>query len=159
MKRIIIVFGLLLFWCTAAMGQSKEFMELYGKAGEALEKGEEGITTVEISGKMLQELVPSKAKERFSIVNRIEIIRQIKFAEWAPKGIFEEMETLAADKRVYEQMSLMNVEGQRVAVYKAPYGKLKSEYLILISKGGACLVCDILGNVSMKDILDLLYGK
>ena len=69
------------------------------------------------------------------------------------------MESLAADKKVYEQMSLMNVEGQRVAVYKAPYGKFNSEYLILISKDGAALVCDILGNVSMKDILDLLYGK
>lgn len=159
MKRFVIFLGLLLLWGGAAMGQSKGFMELYGKAGEALEKGQGGITTVEISGKMLQELVPSKAKERFSIVNRIEIIRQIKFAQGAPIGIFEKMEQLAADKSVYEQMSLMNVDGQRVAVYKAPYGKLQSEYLILISKDGAALVCDILGNVSMKDILDLLYGK
>lgn len=159
MKKFVILFVMALFWWSGASGQSAGFNELYAKAGEALKKGEEGITTVEISGKMLQELIPSKAKERFSIVNRIEIIRQIKFAEWADKEIFEKMESLAADKKVYEQMSLMNVEGQRVAVYKAPYGKLKSEYLILISKDGAALVCDILGNISMKDILDLLYGK
>lgn len=159
MKRFVIFLGLLLLWGSAAMGQSKGFLELYGKASEALKKGQEGIATIEISGKMLQELMPSKTKEGFRIVNWIEQIRQIKFSREAGKELFLEAEQLAADKRVYEQMSLMNVEGQRVAVYKAPYGKLKSEYLILISKDGACLVCDILGNVSMKDILDLLYGK
>lgn len=159
MKRFVIFLGLLLLWGGAAMGQSKGFMELYGKASEALKKGQEGIATIEISGKMLQELMPSKTKEGFHIVNRIEHIRQIKFARGADKGLFEELEGLAADKSVYEQMSLMNVDGQRVAVYKAPYGKLKSEYLILISKDGAALVCDILGNVSMKDVLGLLYGK
>ncbi len=159
MKKFVILFGMFLLWSSTAFCQSAGFMELYAKATEALKKGEEGITTAEISGKMLRELMPSKAKDDYSIVNRIEKIRQIKFAPVADKGLFEEGESLAADKRVYEQMSLINVDGQRVSVYKAPYGSLKSEYLILISKDGAALVCDIVGNISMKDIMGLLYGK
>ncbi len=158
MKKFVLLFCVALLWCSTAMGQSAGFMELYAKAGEALKKGKEGITTAEISGKMLRELMPSKAKEDLHVVNRIERIRQVNFTPVAEKGLFGQMEQLAANEKIYEQMSLINVDGQRVAVYKAPYGNLKSEYLILISKDGSALVCDIVGNISMKDIMNLLYG-
>ncbi len=158
MKKIIIFLAIGLFWCIGAQGQTKGFLELYEKAGIALKRGEPGITTVEISGKMLQELMPSKAKENFNIVNRIDMIRQIKFAAGADTELFRKIEELTAGGGIYERMSLMNVDGQRVDVYKAPYGNLKSEYLILISKDGAALACSITGNISMKDIMNLLYG-
>lgn len=159
MRKFLILFVGALLWWSGASGQSKGFMELYVQAGEALKRGAEGITTAEMSGKMLRELVPSKAKEDFHVVNRIDRIRQMKFAPVADKELFAKVEAIAADTTVYEQMSLINVDGQRVAVYKAPYGNLKSEYLILISKESAALVCDIVGNISMKDIMGLLYGK
>jgi hypothetical protein len=70
------------------------------------------------------------------------------------------MEALAEDTQVYEQMSFINEDGQRVGVYKAVSSRQgRSEYLILISKESAALVCDIVGNISMKDIMGLLYGK
>ena len=140
------------------MGQSTEFMELYRKAGEVLKEGDSGITTTEISGKLLQELLPAKTKNGH-VVGRIEKIRQIKFEPSSGKELYLQIDSLAAGGKVYEQMSMINLEGQKVSVFKAPYGTEKSEYLILISKGNACLVCDIVGTINMKDIMGLLYGK
>ena len=152
------MFVVAFLWCGFAMGQSTEFMELYRKAGEVLKEGDSGITTTEISGKLLQELLPAKTKDGH-VVGRIEKIRQIKFEPSSGKELYLQIDSLAAGGKVYEQMSMINLEGQKVSVFKAPYGTEKSEYLILISKGNACLVCDIVGTINMKDIMGLLYGK
>ena len=156
--RRLLLFVVAFLWCGFAMGQSTEFMELYRKAGEVLKEGDSGITTTEISGKLLQELLPAKAKDGH-VVGRIEKIRQIKFEPSSGKELYLQIDSLAAGGKVYEQMSMINLEGQKVSVFKAPYGTEKSEYLILISKGNACLVCDIVGTITMKDIMGLLYGK
>ena len=152
------MFVVAFLWCGFAMGQSTEFMELYRKAGEVLKEGDSGITTTEISGKLLQELLPAKTKDGH-VVGRIEKIRQIKFEPSSGKELYLQIDSLAAGGKVYEQMSMINLEGQKVSVFKAPYGTEKSEYLILISKGNACLVCDIVGTINMKDIMGLLYDK
>ena len=76
------------------MGQSTEFMELYRKAGEVLKEGDSGITTTEISGKLLQELLPAKTKDGH-VVGRIEKIRQIKFEP-------------SSGKELYLQIALLN---------------------------------------------------
>ena len=156
--RRLLLFVVAFLWCGFAMGQSTEFMELYRKAGEVLKEGDSGITTTEISGKLLQELLPAKTKDGH-VVGRIEKIRQIKFEPSSGKELYLQIDSLAAGGKVYEQMSMINLEGQKVSVFKAPYGTEKSEYLILISKGNACLVCDIVGTINMKDIMGLLYGK
>ena len=152
------MFVVAFLWCGFAMGQSTEFMELYRKAGEVLKEDDSGITTTEISGKLLQELLPAKTKDGH-VVGRIEKIRQIKFEPSSGKELYLQIDSLAAGGKVYEQMSMINLEGQKVSVFKAPYGTEKSEYLILISKGNACLVCDIVGTINMKDIMGLLYDK
>ena len=83
-----------------------------------------------------------------------------KWATTAEKTLFEKFVQMAtAQGSTYEQMSQINEDGQKIQVFKAPYGALKSEYLVLISKDNACLVCDITGNISMKDIMGMLYGK
>ena len=156
--RRLLLFVVAFLWCGFAMGQSTEFMELYRKAGEVLKEGDSGITTTEISGKLLQELLPAKTKDGH-VVGRIEKIRQIKFEPSSGKELYLQIDSLAAGGKVYEQMSMINLEGQKVSVFKAPYGTEKSEYLILISKGNACLVCDIVGTINMKDIMGLLYDK
>ena len=135
-------------------------MKLYAEAGKALNDGQVGITTTQLSGKMLQEVMPAKANEKFNVINRIDEIRQVKFAPQADKSLFEKFAQMAtAQGSTYEQMSQINEEGQKILVYKAPYGTVKSEYLVLITKEKACLVCDITGNISMKDIMGMLYGK
>ena len=160
MRKFLILFIGALLWWSGACGQSAQFTKLYSMAGESLKRGAEGITTAEISGKMLRELMPSSANKELHFVNRIETIRQVKFAPVADKSLLVQMEALAEDTQVYEQMSFINEDGQRVGVYKAVSSRQgRSEYLILISKESAALVCDIVGNISMKDIMGLLYGK
>jgi hypothetical protein len=160
MRKFLILFIGALLWWSGASGQSAQFTKLYSMAGESLKRGAEGITTAEISGRMLRELMPSSANKVLHFVNRIETIRQVKFAPVADKSLLVQMEALAEDTQVYEQMSFINEDGQRVGVYKAVSSRQgRSEYLILISKESAALVCDIVGNISMKDIMGLLYGK
>ena len=160
MKRFQIFIAIMFLLCGSAAAQSEWFMKLYAEAGEALNDGQVGITTTQLSGKMLQEVMPAKANEKFNVINRIDDIRQVKFAPQAEKALFEKFVQMAtAQGSTYEQMSQINEDGQKIQVFKAPYGTLKSEYLVLISKDNACLVCDITGNISMKDIMGMLYGK
>jgi hypothetical protein len=160
MKRFQLLAAIMLLFCGSAVAQSEGFMKLYTEAGEALNDGQAGITTTQLSGKMLQEVMPAKANEKFNVINRIDEIRQVKFAPQADKALFDKFVQMATDQgSTYEQMSQINEDGQKIQVFKAPYGTLKSEYLVLISKDNACLVCDITGNISMKDIMRMLYGK
>ena len=160
MKRFQLLTAIMFLLCGSAAAQSEGFLKLYSEAGQALSDGQVGITTTQLSGKMLQEVMPVKANEKFNVINRIDHIRQVKFAPQADKALFEKFELMAtAQEGSYEQMSQINEDGQKIQVFKAPYGTLKSEYLVLISKDNACLVCDITGNISMKDIMGMLYGK
>ena len=160
MKKFQILIAIMLLLCTSAAAQSEGFMKLYEEAGQTLKEGQAGITTTQLSGKMLQEVMPAKANEKFNVINRIDHIRQVKFAPQADKALFEKFVQLtSAQESKYELMSQINEDGQKVEVFKAPYGTLNSEYLVLISKDNACLVCDITGNISMKDIMGMLYGK
>lgn len=160
MKKLLSITLLMsICWCVAA-GQTKEFMNLYGEAGKEVSRSNSGITTMQLSGKMLQEIAPGNTDGRYNVVNRIENIRQVKFAPQSDKSLYVKFLQMAADScSGYEQMSYVNEDGQSVRVYKAPYGKLKGEYLVLISNNDASLVCDIVGNVGMKDIMEMIYGK
>ena len=160
MKRFQLLTAIMFLLCGSAAAQSEGFLKLYSEAGQALSEGQVGITTTQLSGKMLQEVMPVKANEKFNVINRIDHIRQVTFTPQADKALFEKFELMAtAQEGTYEQMSQINEDGQKIQVFKAPYGTLKSEYLVLISKDNACLVCDITGNISMKDIMGMLYGK
>ena len=74
MKKFQIFIAIMLLLCTSAAAQSEGFMKLYEEAGQSLKDGQAGITTTQLSGKMLQEVMPAKANEKFNVINRIEHI-------------------------------------------------------------------------------------
>ena len=59
MKRFQIFIAIMFLLCGSAAAQSEGFMKLYAEAGEALNDGQVGITTTQLSGKMLQEVMPA----------------------------------------------------------------------------------------------------
>ena len=53
----------------------------------------------------------------------------------------------------------MTVDKETVYIYSAPYKKSGKEFLIFIAKGDARLACDIVGDVTLNDVTDLLFGR
>lgn len=53
----------------------------------------------------------------------------------------------------------MTVDKETVYIYSAPYKESGKEFLIFIAKGDARLACDIVGEVTLDDVTDLLFGR
>ncbi len=165
MKRIIIT-ALLSAACLAARAQTPEFMKLYASAIETLavraddndDNGAADIETAEFSGRTLQSIMPKKSKEKNHLVNRIDMIRQIKFLPSSDSDLFDRIRA-AADKAPYERMSVMNVNGQSISIYSAPYKRNGNEFLIFIVKDDRKLVCDIVGEVTLMDVFGMICRR
>ena len=154
MKKIILVAAILAA-CFAARAQTPRFMELYADAIERLaaraeDKPAPDIETSEFSGRMLQEI-----KDRNHLVNRIDNIRQIKFLPSDESDLFDRIRAVA-EAEPYERLANLVVDGQSVRIYSAPYKIRRKEFLIFIVKDDKRLVCDIVGDVTLKDVLDLI---
>ncbi len=159
MKKIILVAAILAA-CFAASAQTPRFIELYADAIERLaaRKGDKpapDIETSEFSGRMLQEIMSAKSKDRNHLVNRIDNIRQIKFLPSDESDLFDRIRAVA-EAEPYERLANLVVDGQSVRIYSAPYKIRRKEFLIFIVKDDKRLVCDIVGDVTLKDVLDLI---
>lgn len=173
MKRIFLFFAAALA-CLTVRAQTPGFMKLYETAlatfsadGSAAAAGRRraqagdkagGIVISEFSGRMLRAVMPRKSENSDHMVNRIEMIRQIKFPPQTGADMFRSLRAVA-DGDSYERLSIMNVDGESVYIYTAPYKDSGREFLIFIVKDDSRLVCDIVGDVTMKDVLDLIYGR
>ena len=140
--------------------QTPRFMELYADAIERLaaraeDKPAPDIETSEFSGRMLQEIMSAKSKDRNHLVNRIDNIRQIKFLPSDESDLFDRIRAVA-EAEPYERLANLVVDGQSVRIYSAPYKIRRKEFLIFIVKDDKRLVCDIVGDVTLKDVLDLI---
>lgn len=165
MKRIIIL-AIASAACLTVRAQTPDFMHLYAAAIETLaaraadgdKTADCGIETAEFSGRTLQSIMPKKSKEKNHLVNRIDMIRQIKFLPSGDSDLFDRIRAVA-DKAPYERMSAMNVDGQSVSIYSAPYKHNGNEFLIFIIKDDRKLVCDIVGNVTLMDVFGMICGR
>lgn len=166
MKRVIIISIVLLTSSLSLSGQNEQFLKLYNQTLEEMDRAEQ-LQVIEFSGKSLRESFPDRAKDESSLLNRIDKIRQIKLVnvlDTSGKKILQETRSLVKNTP-YERMAIMNLSNQIVEVYKAPYGKGGSEYLIIIladyvvKDKKQALICDIVGDITMKDVLQLLYGE
>ena len=99
---------------------------------------------------MLRSILPDKADDEGNFVNRIDVIRQIKFSGPHNIDLYDRLRR-AAEEEPYERISIMTVS--------APYKESGKEFLIFIAKGDARLACDIVGEVTLDDVTDLLFGR
>ena len=93
-----------------------------------------------------------------NLVNRIDVIRQIKFSGPHNIDLYDRLRR-AAEEEPYERISIMTVDKETVYIYSAPYKESGKEFLIFIAKGDARLACDIVGEVTLDDVTDLLFGR
>lgn len=162
MKKAIITVALLAVSTLAAVAQTPQFMEVYDTAITRFDRSvvtdDTELQTSEFSGKMLRSILPDKAGESDHMVNRIDVIRQIKFRGTQHIDLYDRLRKVA-EEEPYKRLSIMNIDSETVYIYTAPYRNEEREFLIFIAKGEARLVCDIVGNITLDDVTDLLFGR
>lgn len=162
MRKAITTIVILLAAATAAAAQTPQFMEVYDRALTRFNRNaateDESLRTSEFSGKMLRSILPDKADDEGNLVNRIDVIRQIKFSGPHNIDLYDRLRR-AAEEEPYERISIMTVDKETVYIYSAPYKESEKEFLIFIAKGDARLACDIVGEVTLDDVTDLLFGR
>lgn len=162
MKKAILTVALLAVSVLAAVAQTPQFMEVYDTAITRFDRragmDDTELQTSEFSGKMLRSILPDKAGESGHLVNRIDVIRQIKFGGPRHIDLYDRLRKVA-EEEPYKRLSIMNIDSETVYIYTAPYKKEESEFLIFIAKGEARLVCDIVGDITLDDVTDLLFGR
>lgn len=162
MRKAIATLVLMLVSALAAVAQTPQFMEVYDRALSRFDRSADtddtSLRTSEFSGKMLRSILPDKAGDSGHLVNRIEAIRQIKFSGPTHIDLYERLRKVA-ESEPYERITIMNIDNETVYVYTAPYKKTESEFLIFITKGEARLACDIVGDITLDDVTNLLFGR
>lgn len=162
MRKAITTIVILLAAATAAAAQTPQFMEVYDRALTRFDRNaatdDESLRTSEFSGKMLRSILPDKADDEGNLVNRIDVIRQIKFSGPHNIDLYDRLRR-AAEEEPYERISIMTVDKETVYIYSAPYKESGKEFLIFIANGDARLACDIVGEVTLDDVTDLLFGR
>lgn len=160
--RVAIVSIVLVFVSALAAAQTPQFMEVYNRTltrfDRSADTDDTSLRTSEFSGKMLRSILPDKACDSDHLVNRIEAIRQIKFSGPTHIDLYERLRKVA-ESEPYERITIMNIDNETVYVYTAPYKKTESEFLIFITKGEARLACDIVGDITLDDVTNLLFGR
>ncbi len=161
MRKAIAILVLMLVSALAA-AQTPQFMEVYNRTLTRFDRNADtddtSLRTSEFSGRMLRSILPDKACDSDHLVNRIEAIRQIKFSGPTHIDLYERLRKVA-ESEPYERITIMNIDNETVYVYTAPYKKTESEFLIFITKGEARLACDIVGDITLDDVTNLLFGR
>ena len=161
MRKAIAILVLMLVSALAA-AQTPQFMEVYNRTLTRFDRNADtddtSLRTSEFSGRMLRSILPDKACDIDHLVNRIEAIRQIKFSGPTHIDLYERLRKVA-ESEPYERITIMNIDNETVYVYTAPYKKTESEFLIFITKGEARLACDIVGDITLDDVTNLLFGR
>ena len=161
MRKAIAILVLMLVSALAA-AQTPQFMEVYNRTLTRFDRNADtddtSLRTSEFSGRMLRSILPDKACDSDHLVNRIEAIRQIKFSGPTHIDLYERLRKVA-ESEPYERITIMNIDNETVYAYTAPYKKTESEFLIFITKGEARLACDIVGDITLDDVTNLLFGR
>ena len=119
MRKAIATIVILLAAATAAAAQTPQFMEVYGRALTRFDRNaatdDESLRTSEFSGKMLRSILPDKADDEGNLVNRIDVIRQIKFSGPHNIDLYDRLRR-AAEEEPYERISIMTVDKETVYI-------------------------------------------
>lgn len=163
MKRIIIILAIALTSLISidAQAQTKEFKELietsaisathYRNSGEKFE-----IT--QLSGAVIQQLMPKAIKDKKGVENRINSIFQVVMGKQAA-GYFNSVNDMATTSNKYDHHMTMTLKGTEYKIFVAKLSSGVCEYLFLINNGEDYCVCDIVGVLSTQEILSFIGVK
>ena len=162
MKRIFLILAMVFASLSALDAQAqtkefKEFMELCMKASANYHNSDVKFEITQLSGAVIQQLMPKAIKDKKGVENRINSIFQVVMSEQM-SGYFRKANNLAINSNKYNHHMTMTLNGTEYKIYVAPVGKV-FEYLFLINNGKDYCICDIIGVLSTPEIMSFIGLK
>ena len=160
MKRIFIIFVMLVAICSAAesKAQKKVFLNEYNRLLQ-LQTNPIHARIIELThftGEMLQMMVKSDDSKTQNMIKRINSIYQIKVKDTSGTGgnVIRTLKHITREGK-YDLAGIFTTNGVKYEIYRTALRDL-NEYLIFITSGKQSLVCDIYGAVGYKEILSMI---
>ena len=172
MKQVfkILVAMLAIVGATTAQAQTKEFLEAFNQVkhlvGLPNSSGYKDIEVVQYPAEMLRTMGIKEPSNSQNILGNLKVIYQVKIPlsgenKTIGNGTYHRFYSLIHQNRkpkLYEQVMCQTTKGQEVSVYKAIRKKSNqpSEFIILIRNNEKALICDIVGYLDVKRIMNML---
>jgi hypothetical protein len=168
--RILLVAMVALAGATSAEAQTKEFLEAFNQVkhlvGLPNSSGYKDIEVVQYPAEMLRTMGIKEPSNSQNILGNLKVIYQVKIPlsgenKTIGNGTYHRFYSLIYLNRkpkLYEQVMCQTTKGQEVSVYEAIRKKSNqpSEFIILIRNNEKALVCDIVGYLDVKRIMNML---
>lgn len=170
MKKFFIIFavvGLMLPFAEPANAQTRAFKEKYKSIAHNVETQiNQQFKEIEVtlfSGEVLRSLTPKdKHSDNNNLVKRIECIYQLKMpisrsANWIAHNEYRSIRNIVSSK-AYTMISRVTIDNETYEIFKSSQSK-PQEYMVIISNKEKAVICDIVGYISLQDVLNLIDPK
>ena len=144
-----------------AQAQTKEFKEYMNRCSITAMNSRNSQTKFEItqlSGAVLQQLMPKAVADKNGVVNRINSIFQVVMSHHDSSSHYDFVDRMAQKSDKYNHHMTMTLNGTEYKIYVASVGKV-FEYLFLINNGKDYCICDIVGVLSTAEIMSFIGVK
>ncbi len=163
MKRIFIILAVALALLISPEAQAqtkefKEFIEICMKVSTNVHSSDEKFEITQLSGAVIQQLMPKAIKDKKGVENRINSIFQVVMSHQI-SGYFRRANNLAINSNKYNHHMTMTLKGTEYKIFVAKLGSGVFEYLFLINNGKDYCVCDIVGVLSTPEIMSFIGVK
>ena len=163
MKRIFIILAMVFASLSALDAQAqtkefKEFIETCTKVSASVHSSDVKFEITQLSGAVIQQLMPKAIKDKKGVENRINSIFQVVMSQQM-SDYFIRVSNMALDSNKYDHHMTMTLKGTEYKIFVAKLGSGVFEYLFLINNGKDYCVCDIVGVLSTPEIMSFIGVK
>lgn len=170
MKKFFIIFafvGVALIVPTQADAQTKAFKEKYKAIAHNVETQInplfKEIEVTLFSGDVLRSLTPKdKHSDNNNLVKRIDCIYQLKMpisrsANWVAYNDYMSIRNIVNSNK-YTMVSRITIDNETYEIFRSSQSK-PQEFMVIISNKEKAVICDIVGYISLQDVLNLIDPK
>ena len=136
----------------------KEFIETCTKVSASVHSSDVKFEITQLSGAVIQQLMPKAIKDKKGVENRINSIFQVVMSQQM-SDYFIRVSNMALDSNKYDHHMTMTLKGTEFKIFVAKLGSGVFEYLFLINNGKDYCVCDIVGVLSTPEIMSFIGVK
>ena len=170
MKKFFIIFavvGLMLTLAEPTYAQTKAFKDKYKEITHNIETQPnhlfKQIEATLFSGDVLRSLTPKdKHSDNNNLVKRIDCIYQLKMpisrsANWVAYNDYMSIRNIVNSNK-YTMVSRITIDNETYEIFRASQSK-PQEFMVIISNKEKAVICDIVGYISLQDVLNLIDPK
>ena len=170
MKKFFIIFavvGVALTLPTQSDAQTRAFKEKYKAIAHNVETQInprfKEIEVTLFSGDVLRSLTPKERQDdNNSLTKRIHCIYQLKMPISRSTNVIAHNEYMSirniVNSNKYTMVSRITIDNETYEIFRASQSK-PQEFMVIISNKEKAVICDIVGFISLQDVLNLIDPK